>query len=160
MKYLLLVVCCCMLLHSNVFAQPKSEQLSNMFDYEKVLVLEVTAEGNDWNIEVLKVCQGVPTKPIISSDCVQLDFYNFKNKMVYSVCIGNPKHCQIHKQNNSLPLDRNQPTSVTVVVPYDHDCKKVVCSQKQLQKKRATWKKSFDIQEAVQKANASFASNR
>ncbi|MFK7906856.1 MAG: hypothetical protein AB8B69_17110 [Chitinophagales bacterium] len=158
MKHFLLFICLYLFVGFHVFAQPKTEQTTNIYDYEKVVVLELKTNGEDWEIEVQKVCQGVPTKSVVADRSIKMDFFNTKRKVVYSVSVGNPKQMHIHTEHNGIPTQREFPASTIVMVPYDHDCAKVVCSQEKEVKSGLEWKKSFAIQEAVAKANQSFVS--
>lgn len=124
--------------------------MSNIYNYEKVVVLELVAKGDAWNIEVLEVCQGVPTKSIVSSNTIDMAFYNSQEEIVYSISVDDPKHRQLHTEHHTIPVHPNQTSSITVVVPYDHDCEKVICNQEEL------WSKSFELKKAIAKANQSF----
>lgn len=145
-----------MLVTTTIFSQPSSEGINNIYGYEEVLVLELIAVGTDWSIEVIEVCQGIPTKSVVSDRSIKMDFLDKSGKKMYSVSVGNPKLLQLHTEHNAIPAERDVPTSVKVNVPYDKNCVKVVCSKEEEVKSGTTWLKTFNIKEDVKKAYQEF----
>ena len=151
MKHLLLFICSLSSMY--LVAQPP-DKVNNIYGYEKVVVLELTAEGDNWRVEVKKVCQGVPTKSVVSDRSIKMDFIDTKGKEMYSVSVGNPKMMKIHSEES--PVTEKQQSvaaSIMVVVPYDPKCVKVVCSEEQKGKSSTVVKKeTFRIRDAIAKA--------
>ncbi|MEZ4887455.1 MAG: hypothetical protein R3E32_22170 [Chitinophagales bacterium] len=141
----------------STLAQPPTEVV-NIYDYEKVIILELTANGNDWNIDVQKVCEGIPTKSLVSDRSITMNFMDEEGKELYSVSVSNPKLMQMHSESNAVPTTREFPASTTIVVPYSPKCVKVVCSKEHEANEDIEWIKSFDIQKAVQEAYETFVS--
>lgn len=156
MKNTLLLLCCFLWAAIPLFSQPSTDKISNMYGYEKVTILELTATGDEWNIEVKKVCQGIPTKSVVSDRSIKMSFLDKKEKEMYSVSVGNPKLLHLHSQHNAIPAERDFPTSVTIIVPYDETCTKVVCSKEKEMESPTAWKKTFNIKGELKEAHKAF----
>ncbi len=157
MKNLISFFCWCFFVSATLYSQPSTEDVNNMYGYEEVIVLELTATGEEWDIEVKKVCQGIPTKSVVSDRSIKMDFVDKRGKEMYSVSVGNPKLLQLHTENNAIPTERDVPCSIMVVVPYDEKCVKVVCSKEEEIQSENKWKKTFHIKEEVKEAYQAFA---
>lgn len=156
MKNTLLLLSCFVLAAMPLFSQPSTDKISNMYDYEKVIVLELTATGDKWDMEVKKICQGIPTKSVVSDRSIKMDFLEKGEKVMYSVSVGNPKLLHLHSQHNAVPAERDFPASITVIVPYDEKCTKVVCTKEKEIESPTAWKKTFNIKQGLKEANQAF----
>lgn len=141
-----------------------TENVDNMFGYEKVVAMHLTSENNEQQVGVQKIKMGVRTKNIIQSSDLNLEFKSNNEKMLHKVQIDNPGKVLSEGKGKSEIIRKRTMSDTYFNIPYHEEYAKAVCHDLEEIKMRPRGvavppgadMEVFDIKNEFQKAKESF----
>lgn len=96
-----------------------SENVDNIFGYEKVISMNLTYDRDVRNVEILKVKLGIPTKNIIEGNDLEVTMMNENDTQMMNIQVTNPTKLLIEDGKESEMMHQNVECKAYFNIPYD-----------------------------------------
>ncbi|MEM6964535.1 MAG: hypothetical protein AAF573_07210 [Bacteroidota bacterium] len=101
---------------------PSTILLPNMFGYEAVIAVEVVHKENaDYDLKVLEVQYGVPTKNFLRDREIDVKFMTASENTVSRISIDDPSKVLFHGKEGGSNIEQIGDGSCVIVIPFDTD---------------------------------------
>lgn len=105
-----------------------SENVDNIFGYEKVIAMNLTYERDVQNVEISAVKLGIPTKNIIGNNDIDLNMKNESGQTIYNLKLDNPSKILTEDGKESEMIRQNTKNQTFFNIPYNDDCARAIAN--------------------------------
>ncbi len=142
-----------------------SENVDNIFGYEKVIAMSLTYDRDISNVEVAKVKYGIPTKNVIGSNDLEVQMMDQNDEKMMSVKIDNPSKVLTEGGKESEMIRQNTASKAYFNIPYSDAYVQAIAKDIEAVKTRPRsvtvpgqdpFISKFDLKSQIKKAKAAF----
>ncbi len=105
-----------------------SENVSNIFGYEKVISMNLSYKKDVQNVGITSVKMGVPTKSIIGNNDIDLKMMGENGNMIHNLNIDNPSKMLTENGKESEMIRQNTMNKAYFNIPYNDSFAKAIAN--------------------------------
>ena len=96
-----------------------SENVDNIFGYEKVIAMSLSYDRDVRSVEVAKIKYGIPTKNVIRGNDIEVNMMGENDNQMISIKIDNPTKILTEDGKESELIRKNEMSKTYFNIPYN-----------------------------------------